>query len=120
MATIDAATQARSVGGLSVESWGDGAPVVLLHGSLATGAEEWESQRTAGAPFPKLVVSGGHSAGFEAICDDLAGRIGAARKAVEGAGHEIQFTGPPSTRRCWTSGEPPGRRLGPRRYSGGS
>ena len=49
----------------------------------------------AGAPFPKLVVSGGHSTGFEAICDDLAARIGATRAVVEGAGHEIQFTGKP-------------------------
>ncbi len=47
----------------------------------------------AEAPFPKLVVSGGHSAGFDAICDDLASRIGATREVVEGAGHEIQFTG---------------------------
>ena len=45
--------------------------------------------------FPKLVVSGGHNTGFEAICDDLAQRIGATRMVVEGAGHEIQFTGPP-------------------------
>jgi pimeloyl-ACP methyl ester carboxylesterase len=49
----------------------------------------------ASAPFPKLVVSGGHSAGFDAICDDLAERIGASRLVVEGAGHEIQFTGQP-------------------------
>lgn len=48
----------------------------------------------ASATFPKLVVSGGHSAGFDAICDDLAGRIGASRAVVEGADHEIQFTGP--------------------------
>jgi pimeloyl-ACP methyl ester carboxylesterase len=47
------------------------------------------------APFPKLVVSGGHSAGFEAICDDVAKRIGAARAVVTGAGHEVQFTGKP-------------------------
>lgn len=46
-------------------------------------------------PFPKLVVSGGHSAGFDAICDDLANRIGASREVVAGAGHEIQFTGTP-------------------------
>jgi hypothetical protein len=45
--------------------------------------------------FPKLVVSGGHSAGFDAICDDLAERIGASRAVIAGAGHEIQFTGPP-------------------------
>jgi pimeloyl-ACP methyl ester carboxylesterase len=49
----------------------------------------------ASAPFPKLVVSGGHSTGFEAICDDLAERIGASRAVVQGAGHEIQFTGSP-------------------------
>jgi hypothetical protein len=49
----------------------------------------------ADAPFPKLVVSGGHSAGFDAICDDLADRISAARAVVEGAGHEVQFTGKP-------------------------
>jgi pimeloyl-ACP methyl ester carboxylesterase len=49
----------------------------------------------AAAPFPKLVVSGGHSAGFDAICDDLAERIGASRTVIGGAGHEIQFTGTP-------------------------
>jgi hypothetical protein len=31
----------------------------------------------ASTSFPKLVVSGGHSAGFDAICDDLADGIGA-------------------------------------------
>jgi hypothetical protein len=40
-------------------------------------------------------VCGGHSAGFDAICDDLAERIGASRAVIEGAGHEIQFTGTP-------------------------
>jgi pimeloyl-ACP methyl ester carboxylesterase len=49
----------------------------------------------ASARFPKLVVSGGHSAGFDAMCDDLAARIGAGRAVIAGAGHEIQFTGPP-------------------------
>ena len=28
-----------------VEEWGEGTPVVLVHGSLATGAEEWDRQR---------------------------------------------------------------------------
>ena len=59
----------------------------------------WEADlplaELAAAPFPKLVVSGGHSAAFDAICDDLAEQIGAARITVEGAGHEIQFTGSP-------------------------
>jgi pimeloyl-ACP methyl ester carboxylesterase len=49
----------------------------------------------AAASFPKLVVSGGHSAGFDAICDDLAERIGAARAVAAGAGHEVQFAAPP-------------------------
>ena len=45
----------------------------------------------AAAPFPKLVVSGGHSEGFDAVCDDLAAQIGAARAEATGAGHEVQF-----------------------------
>jgi pimeloyl-ACP methyl ester carboxylesterase len=49
----------------------------------------------ASATFPKLVVSGGHDPGFEAICDDLAEKIDASRSVIEGAGHEIQFTGQP-------------------------
>ena len=32
-------------GALHVEEWGDGTPVVLVHGSLATAQEEWEAQR---------------------------------------------------------------------------
>ena len=49
----------------------------------------------ASAAFPKLVVSGKHSAGWEAICDDVAKQVGASRMVVEGAGHEVQFTGRP-------------------------
>jgi pimeloyl-ACP methyl ester carboxylesterase len=49
----------------------------------------------AAARFPKLVVSGGHNAGLEAMCDALAGGIGAERAVIAGAGHEIQFTGEP-------------------------
>ena len=52
-------------------------------------------EELAAAPFPKLVVSGGHNAGFDAICDDLAERIGGSRATVAGAGHEIQFAGTP-------------------------
>jgi hypothetical protein len=47
------------------------------------------------ASFPKLVVSGGHHTGFTAMCLELADRIGAEHATVEGAGHEIQFTGQP-------------------------
>jgi pimeloyl-ACP methyl ester carboxylesterase len=45
--------------------------------------------------YPKLVVAGGHHAGFDAMCADLASRIGATHAVVEGAGHEIQFVGQP-------------------------
>ena len=58
------------------------------------------------ATFPKLVVSGGHHAGFEAMSDDLADRIGASRAVIAGAGHEIQFTGAPlnaALRRLWAT-----------------
>jgi pimeloyl-ACP methyl ester carboxylesterase len=71
----------------------------------------WEAElplaELASAAFPKLVVSGGHSAGFEAICDDLAEKIGASRVVVAGAGHEIQFTGRPLNDKLlalWRSG----------------
>jgi len=63
------------------------------------GRAAWEAElpisELAAATFPKLVVSGGHHAGFEAICDDVAERIDATRMVIEGAGHEVQFTGPP-------------------------
>jgi pimeloyl-ACP methyl ester carboxylesterase len=48
----------------------------------------------AGRALVEEVRRGGHSAGFDAICDELAERIGASRVVVKGAGHEIQFTGP--------------------------
>lgn len=49
----------------------------------------------AAAPFPKLVVAGGHHPGFDAMCRALAREIGGSFATVEGAGHEIQFTGQP-------------------------
>jgi pimeloyl-ACP methyl ester carboxylesterase len=44
----------------------------------------------ARAPFPKLVVSGGHSAAFEAVCDVLEERLGAERAELRGAAHNAQ------------------------------
>jgi pimeloyl-ACP methyl ester carboxylesterase len=75
------------------------AAAVPLVPVLRRGRPIWTAElpldELAAAPLPKLVVSGGHSAGFDAICDDLAERIGASRIEVTGAGHEIQFTGQP-------------------------
>lgn len=41
------------------------------------------------APFPKLVVSGAHSAAFDAVCDVLEERLGADRAVLPGAGHSV-------------------------------
>jgi pimeloyl-ACP methyl ester carboxylesterase len=46
-------------------------------------------------PFPKLVVSGGHSAAFDAVCDVLEERLGAERAVLPGAGHSVQRLGEP-------------------------
>ncbi len=43
----------------------------------------------ARAPFPKLVVSGGHNPAFDAVADVLEQRLGAKRAVVPGAGHSI-------------------------------
>jgi hypothetical protein len=47
------------------------------------------------APFPKLVVSGGHSSAFDAVCDVLEERLGAERAVLPGAGHSVQRLGAP-------------------------
>jgi pimeloyl-ACP methyl ester carboxylesterase len=49
----------------------------------------------ARTPFPKLVVSGGHSPAFEAVCDVLEERLGAERAVLPGAGHSVQRLGEP-------------------------
>jgi pimeloyl-ACP methyl ester carboxylesterase len=49
----------------------------------------------AAAPFPKLVISGGHSPAFETLCDVIAERIGARRELVTGRAHTIPTTGAP-------------------------
>jgi pimeloyl-ACP methyl ester carboxylesterase len=47
----------------------------------------------ARAPFPKLVVSGAHSAAFDAVCDVLEQRLGASRAVLPGAGHSVPRLG---------------------------
>lgn len=58
----------------------------------------WEAEvpleKLASATFPKLVISGGHSPVFEAICDILAKRLGGAERVVlAGRDHTIPATG---------------------------
>lgn len=52
----------------------------------------------AEAGFPKLVISGGHSPAFDAVCDALAERIGADRAEIGGRAHSIPATGEPYNR----------------------
>lgn len=47
------------------------------------------------ADFPKLVISGGHSPVFEAVCDAVASRLDARRAVIAGRGHTIPATGSP-------------------------
>jgi pimeloyl-ACP methyl ester carboxylesterase len=42
------------------------------------------------APFPKLVVSGAHSAAFDAVCDVLERRLDAQRAVLPGSQHNAQ------------------------------
>jgi len=53
----------------------------------------WEAEipfdELAAASFPKLVVSGGHSPAFDAVCNVLEQKLGADRAVLSGAGHSI-------------------------------
>jgi pimeloyl-ACP methyl ester carboxylesterase len=53
----------------------------------------------ASAGFPVLVVSGGHSLAFEAVCDALAGALSAERAVILGRGHTVPSTGEPYNER---------------------
>jgi len=81
-----------------------------LQGDLLEGAKllmrerpPWEIdpplEQLAAMPFPKLVISGGHSEVFEAVCDRIAERMGAERAVMRGRGHSIPATGEPYNRR---------------------
>jgi pimeloyl-ACP methyl ester carboxylesterase len=63
----------------------------------------WEAEvpldALAATTFPKLVVSGGHHAAFDAVCDVLEQRLGAERAVIPGAGHSVQRTGTPFNER---------------------
>lgn len=77
----------------------DELPESLEHGARLAAHERppWDAEvpfeLLADAPFPKLVISGGHSPVFEVVCDRLADRIGAERAIITGRGHTIPTTG---------------------------
>lgn len=63
-------------------------------------------------PFPKLVVSGGHSPLFDAVCDVLEERLPARREVHRGAGHSIPTVGDAVNRSLstfWEAAVPPQR-----------
>jgi pimeloyl-ACP methyl ester carboxylesterase len=76
-------------------------PEELLHGVelLKRERPSWEAEipleRLADADFPVLVLSGGHSPAFEAVCDALAEGIDAERAVIPGRGHTVPSTGAP-------------------------
>ncbi len=62
--------------------------------------------RLRAAPFPKLVVSGGHHPAFDAVCDELTKGMDAELAVIMGAGHEVQMMGEPFNEallRLWRS-----------------
>lgn len=71
-------------------------PPELEQGARALIAERgpWEAEipldALAAAPFPKLVVSGGHHAAFDAVCDVLVERLDAEHRVLPGFGHAAQ------------------------------
>ncbi len=70
-------------------------PPAVEQGARAAMVERppWEAEipleELAAAPFPKLVVSGGHNTAFDAVCDVLEERLGAERAVLPGAGHSL-------------------------------
>jgi pimeloyl-ACP methyl ester carboxylesterase len=88
-------------------AWGtpDDLPEELLHGVRLLKRERpsWEAEipleDLAAADFPVLVLSGGHSPAFEAVCDSLADALSAEQAVLRGRGHTVPSTGGPYNER---------------------
>ncbi len=76
-------------------------PGELLRGAELAMAERppWEADvpldTIAAAGIPALVISGGHSPVFEAVCDTVAERLGGEREVIAGRRHNVTETGAP-------------------------
>jgi pimeloyl-ACP methyl ester carboxylesterase len=89
-------------------------PVLEQHVAMLMDARPpWEAEvpleRLRAAGIPALVISGGHSAAFDAVCDVIEGALGARRVVIEGAGHSLPLSGEPYNRaleELWTAGRP--------------
>lgn len=74
----------------------DPLPPAVEQGARALMVERrpWEAEpplpALAAAPYPKLVVSGGWSPAFDAVCDVLERELDAERAVIPGAGHGVQ------------------------------
>jgi len=68
-------------------------------GPLRSGRPSWEAEipieALRAAPFPKLIVSGGHHPAFDAVCDALTQGLEADRAVITGGGHEVQMVAEP-------------------------
>lgn len=90
---------------LSEQDRHDLADPVMRRGIEASRLEQpqWEAtiplDTLAAAPFRKLVVSGGWSGAFEAICGTLQQRLPAERTVLQGGGHAVQTIGDPFNQR---------------------
>jgi pimeloyl-ACP methyl ester carboxylesterase len=79
----------------------DPLPPTLEAGARAAVAERFPSEAEIplaalrAAPYPKLVVSGGHHPAFDAVCEVLERGLGAERAVVPGAGHSVPRVGEP-------------------------
>ena len=79
-------------------------PPALEAGARAAVAERFPNEAVIPfdalrqAAFPTLVVSGGHHAAFDAVCDVLERELRAERAVVPGAGHSVPRTGEPFNR----------------------
>jgi pimeloyl-ACP methyl ester carboxylesterase len=74
-------------------------PTRLLMNSHAPFAARLRLRALAREEIPTLVVSGGHSEAFEAICDALAEHLGAERATIPGATHAVPSVGGPFNER---------------------
>ena len=71
------------------------AGVRALMGERAVWEARPDLDALAQAPFPVLVVSGGHAPGFETVCDAIASRTNAQRAVIRGAQHSVPRVGQP-------------------------
>lgn len=76
-------------------------PATLEHGVRSLMGEHvpWDArpdlEALAAATFPVLVISGGHSAAFETVCDTIASRTRGERTVVRGQRHMVPQAGAP-------------------------